>query len=148
MFTLLKGDRYLTSLNLRLIFISTGAPGSHSITKRTAKSSQTCDDGHRLGQCKIIYQHYYLNLLPTSKEGNIFRSVYQSFCSRGEGGGDSVQREGALSGGGCPEGGLCPVWVSVQTAVSVQEGGGRPLVLTSGLLHCSSWYASYWNAFL
>ena len=48
-------------------------------------------------------------LLPTAREGNIFRSVCQSFCPQGDGsalGGESLPGGESASGGGSAAGGL------------------------------------------
>ena len=89
-----------------------------------------------------------MSFLSKAREGNGFRSVCQSLCSRGR---------GLVS---------LPVWshvlprrydvTSCLVPCSVQRGsaprGGcllpGPQVLTSSGSHCSGWYASYWSTFL
>ena len=70
----------------------------------------------------------YLPSATKLRQGNIFTSVCQEFCSRG---------------GVC----LSACW---DTTPQADPPGRHPRVDTPSLgrHHCSGWYASYWNAFL
>ena len=79
--------------------------------------------------------------LPTAREGNVFRSVCQSFCAHGRGG--STYRRACLQGS-LPPGSLL-LGVCIRGVCQPQTPN---LVVTSSGGHWSSRYASYWNAFL
>ena len=77
-----------------------------------------------------------VTLLPTAREGNVFRSTCQLFFPEGMGAWCHF-----LSGR------LVPCSFGERN-VCLQGSSAHPSVLTSSGSHCSSWCASYWNVFL
>ena len=89
-------------------------------------------------------------LLQTAREGNVFRSVILSrgsACEVGSASKGGLPLKGVPLKGGLPLGVLPPESLHLG---NLPPGGSvqPPPVLTSNLGHCSSRYASYWNAIL